>query len=244
MISGVNPRIRVAIIAAVDFELLQIARHLGIKYLNYQEPVKRDNVVLCLSGIGMVNAAIAATIIAERFSPGLLISTGIGGASRDSGLSGGDIAIADKEIYADTGVRFIHRGKQGFQGLKEMGFPLIKKQGMELFNEIPIENAFIDTVMELSKEAGLKVKRGSFITLSATSGTEQIAREIAKKYNFICENMEGAAVAHVATLYDIDFMEIRGISNIAGDRDRRRWKTELATLNCQNLIMEFLRTLP
>jgi futalosine hydrolase len=35
--------------------------------------------------------------------------------------------------------------------------------------------------------------------------------------------MEGAAVAHVALLYDIPLLEVRGISNMVEDRDLSRW---------------------
>jgi futalosine hydrolase len=40
--------------------------------------------------------------------------------------------------------------------------------------------------------------------------------------------MEGAAAAHICALYEVPFLEIRGISNMVVDRDRASWKVEEA----------------
>jgi futalosine hydrolase len=40
--------------------------------------------------------------------------------------------------------------------------------------------------------------------------------------------MEGAAAAHVCALYGVPFLEVRGISNLVGDRDRQSWQVEEA----------------
>jgi len=37
------------------------------------------------------------------------------------------------------------------------------------------------------------------------------------------ESMEGASAALAARLYETPFAEIRAISNIAGDRDKKNW---------------------
>lgn len=109
----------IAIIASVDFELSLIASPFGAERLRFHEPVKKDNIILCISGIGMVNAAIVATRIIDAYSPSMIISIGIGGAYRNSGLDIGDIALAETEIYGDTGI--IMNGD--FQDLKTIGLP-------------------------------------------------------------------------------------------------------------------------
>jgi len=40
--------------------------------------------------------------------------------------------------------------------------------------------------------------------------------------------MEGAAVAHICSMYGIPVIEIRGISNIIEDRDMKKWNIPLA----------------
>ena len=50
--------------------------------------------------------------------------------------------------------------------------------------------------------------------------------------------MEGAAIAQVCTIYKIPMLEIRGISNIVGERDKRKWNLGLASENCQKLLLK------
>ena len=52
--------------------------------------------------------------------------------------------------------------------------------------------------------------------------------------------MEGAAIAQVCTIYKIPMLEIRGISNKVGERDKRKWDLGLASENCQKLLLKLL----
>jgi len=232
--SGLSKRI--AIIAAVDFELLDIARQFGVNTLKYLEPVSRGNIILCLSGVGMINAAMATTIVAERYSPKLIISAGIGGAYIWSGLKIGDVTIAEQEIYADTGVSL----SEGPQDMRYLGLPLFKKNNLEFFNEIPVTKRYVNSIIAVSRGFQINTRAGNFITVCQVSGDFKIAENRGRRYNAICENMEGAAVGHVATVYGIEFIEIRGISNFAGERDKAKWNTKLAAENCQKVLMEFI----
>ena len=57
-----------------------------------------------------------------------------------------------------------------------------------------------------------------------------------ERWGAVCENMEGAAAAHVSLLYGVPFAEARGISNIVEDRDRSRWDINTACANCALII--------
>jgi futalosine hydrolase len=93
-----------------------------------------------------------------------------------------------------------------------------------------------------AKAKPFNMRAGAFVTVSAVSGTLVRAEELAKKFKALCENMEGAAVAHVCRTYDIPFSEIRGISNIAGIRDKRKWKVKEAAKNSQEAVLEAIRS--
>jgi futalosine hydrolase len=62
----------------------------------------------------------------------------------------------------------------------------------------------------------------------------------AEKYNADIESMEGAALHYVCAMQQIPFIQIRGISNMVGERDKTKWKipeSMLAATNaCINLI--------
>jgi futalosine hydrolase len=93
------------------------------------------------------------------------------------------------------------------------------------------------------EKAAFNVRAGTFVTVSAASGSTRRAKEIERRFSAICENMEGAAIAQTCMIYNMPMFEIRGISNTAGVRDKRRWDMELASLNCQEAVLEALALL-
>ena len=66
---------------------------------------------------------------------------------------------------------------------------------------------------------------------------------IAARTDGICENMEGAAIAQVATAMGVPAMEIRGISNIVETRDLSKWDKQAAATNCQQAVLGVLNSL-
>jgi futalosine hydrolase len=193
--------------------------------------------VLFNTGIGKVNAAHAATCIIENFRVKKMITIGVGGAYPESGLNIGDIAIASREICGDDGVFT----SKGLKGMKVIGIPLVESGGKKFFNEFPVPTPpLISPLLRGGKGGPFKIKSGNFVTLSAASGTHKRAKELEKRFDGVCENMEGAAIVQVCTIYKIPLIEIRGISNIAGVRDKRKWNLRLASENCQKAVLEFI----
>ena len=64
----------------------------------FQGTIAGKDVLLCIGGIGKVNAAHATTILFTRYSVRLLIVFGIAGAYPRSGARIGDVALASEEI--------------------------------------------------------------------------------------------------------------------------------------------------
>ncbi|MCK5512174.1 MAG: futalosine hydrolase, partial [Thermodesulfovibrionia bacterium] len=85
-----------------------------------------------------------------------------------------------------------------------------------------------------------RVKSGAFVTVSTSTGTHTRAVELEKRFKAICENMEGAAIAQICTLYNIPMFEIRGVSNIVGVRDKRKWNLPRASDNCQEAVLKMI----
>jgi futalosine hydrolase len=69
---------------------------------------------------------------------------------------------------------------------------------------------------------------GAFVTSSTVTGTDAEARAIMQRWGALAESMEGAAAAQVCALFGVPFLEVRGISNAVGDRDRSKWQVERA----------------
>lgn len=62
------------------------------------------------------------------------------------------------------------------------------------------------------------LKTGVFLTVSACTGNLKRAKFLERKFNALCENMEGFAIAKSAQLYNVPVTEIRSISNMITDR--------------------------
>ncbi|HJV35978.1 futalosine hydrolase [Geomonas sp.] len=194
-------------------------------------------VVLAVTGIGKVNAASAATLLLDRLQPELLINTGCGGAFPLAELSVGDLAIASSETFADEGVQTC----EGWRGLELIGIPVCELRGERLFNTFPLAAGLAASAVECAAGHGFRAKLGPFLTVSTCSGSAAHGEELLTRYAGICENMEGAALAQVAHLYGVPFLEVRGISNLVEDRDLSRWDLKLAVGQVQRFLLEYLR---
>lgn len=193
-------------------------------------------VIFTQSGAGKVNAAHSTTLILENYDVDLLILFGIAGAY--SQLKIGDIAVAESENYGEEGVLT----KEGWKSMEFTGLPFLKKE-KEYYNTFPTDTGLVKLAMQASREAGFNAVSGNFVTVSQCSGTGESGEILRKRFNGVCENMEGAAVVHICALYDIPMVEIRGISNIIEERDMEKWNIPLAVSNCNKTVIELVRRL-
>ncbi len=196
----------------------------------------RKSIIFSHCGVGKVNAAHSTTIILENHEIGLLILFGIAGGY--PGVQIGDVVIAESENYGEEGVMT----DKGWKSMEFTGFPLLKNQ-RKYFNSFPLDAKFSQLAINASIDIGLKVDAGHFITVSQCSGTGASGEILQKRFNGLCENMEGAAAAHICAKYGIPMIEIRGISNIIEDRDLEKWNIPLAASNCNKAVSEVVRRL-
>jgi futalosine hydrolase len=174
-------------------------------------------------GVGAVNAAHAVTVAILHDKPSAIVVCGIGGAYPSSGLQIGDVACAEVEIYGDLGAQ----SPAGFLDMSALGFPVVDGPSGQLFNELPMQ-LFPAT------------HRVRFVTVSTCTGTKADALAIEARTRGAVENMEGAAVAHVAHLHGVPVGEVRGISNIVTDRDRGSWKLQEAAAAAQEAALAWI----
>jgi len=214
----------IVLTASMPFETAWICsqlthlRHIPLgKFTALQGCLQGVKVLVFHLGIGKTNAAHGTTLLLEKFYPSLLLLTGCGGAYRGSGLQPGDLAIANQEIFGEEGVIT----PQGWRSTHFLNLPLLRKGDRIYYNSFDIDQAVLNRGLTILQKFNPKV--GPFITISEVSGTQQKAEEMEQRFHGICENMEGAAVAQLCTLYEVPFLEIRGISNLVKERNRKEW---------------------
>ena len=187
--------------------------------------------VICICGVGKTNASHGTTLLLERFGPDHVYSIGVAGAYPGSGLNIGDVAVAENEFYGDEGILT----ESGFHTIDALGIALVSVSGNEYYNKFPL------VVPEAFK--GSKSK-GNFVSVSTCTGTRSRAIEMEMSFNAICENMEGAAVAHICALNNIPVTEIRGISNIIGTREAFPLETAAIRAAAENVQQMLMGKLP
>ena len=186
------------------------------------------------TGIGTVNAAHALTCQLEQQLPDLVIQFGIGGAYVPTGLPIRSVVLATEEVYGDVGVVT----PEGWKPVDEIGIPLVHGDPPR-FNRFPLDPQLVATA------AGIcGVRSGTFVTVSQCSGVQTVGDALHSRFNALCESMEGAAAAHICTLYDVPFLEVRGISNLVEDRQPARWDIPGAADAAQSALIKIISNIP
>jgi futalosine hydrolase len=174
-----------------------------------------------VGGIGAVNTAYAlAGCLIGQARPSLVIQTGIAGAYVPAGVEVGSVLIATDEMYGDVGVIT----PSGWLPADVIGIPLVEARGGRppRFNEFPCDPGLVAAAAAIG--GPLVARTGRFLTLSQVTGVRELGDALYRRFNALCESMEGAAAAHVCALHDIPFLEVRGVSNLVEDRDRDAWR--------------------
>jgi futalosine hydrolase len=190
-------------------------------------------VALIETGIGAVNTAQALTAALESCRPDFVLQIGVGGAYAGSQLDAGDLAVATEENDGELGVL----APDGWLPADTIGIPVLSKIRNH-YNTFPLDTFLarqaVTRILNAAWPDGTPaVRSGPFVTVQQCSGLAARGSELAARFNAICENMEGAAAAHLCTLYEVPFVELRGISNLVEDRNPGAWKLGLAAANAQ-----------
>ncbi|GGR88873.1 futalosine hydrolase [Deinococcus sedimenti] len=168
---------------------------------------------IVVSGVGPVAGALATQRALASAPADLVISAGIGGAYPGSGLQPGDLAVSSVVVQADLGA---------WDGATFLPLTLL---GLSVRPDRPQDAVFPawDRAAQVATRAGARL--GPALTLCGVTGSETQAQALATRYpGALCEGMEGAGIAHAALLAGVPVLEIRGISNPVGPRDRQAWR--------------------
>jgi futalosine hydrolase len=182
----------------------------------------RPDVKVIVTGVGPVNAAHAVTLAIAEHRPTEIVICGVGGAYPASGLAIGDVVCAEMECYGDLGAS----SPTGFLDMKALGFAVVAGAS-PIYNDLPMQ------ILPVERQA-------KFVTVSTCTGTDQAARSIEQRTGGAVENMEGAAIAHVAQLMGVGVGEVRGISNMVTTRDTASWKLQDASIAAQEAVLAWI----
>lgn len=163
---------------------------------------KRDGVEILACGVGPVEAAVATARALASARCEAVVNAGIAGAFPGRARVG-EAVIVVTEWLADLGL--------------EGGSPLTLPDGAML-----VERAEADPRL-VARCAGLPYRLGSGLTVAQVTATRRTGERLSSRYGADVESMEGFSVLRAAAQFDVPALEVRGISNIVGDRAESAW---------------------
>ncbi|MBL4909727.1 MAG: 5'-methylthioadenosine/S-adenosylhomocysteine nucleosidase [Alteromonadaceae bacterium] len=207
----------------------------GFKF--YQGQLNGNEVVIVQSGIGKVAAALATLLLIDKFKPNYVVNTGSAGGFEQS-LKVGDVVISSEVRYHDVDVTAFgyEIGQLPANPAAYIPHPKLveaAKLGVEQLSS----NVNKNTIQTL---IGLITTGDTFMTADA-----DIAKARANFPTMVAVEMEGAAIAHTCHQFNVPFVVIRSMSDIAGKESPSSFETylETASVNSSQLVENMLNNL-
>jgi adenosylhomocysteine nucleosidase len=185
-----------------------------------------SEVVLAGAGIGKVNTALVATLLADRFRCRTIVFSGVAGGL-DPDLHIGDVVIADRTLQHDAGViedERLHTYQAGhvpfFNPADRLGYPADPDLLARVRERL---EGFI--LPPLSMAAGGHDQRPQIAYGTILSGDQYLHCEVTRdrlhrELGGRAIEMEGGALGQVCETFGIPWLDIRALSDLAG-RDSR-----------------------
>jgi futalosine hydrolase len=177
-----------------------------------------------ITGVGTPSSIYTLQKVISANHYDLIIQVGIAGAFSED-ISLGETVIVESDCFGDIGVL----EKNNIHSVFDLSFTNPNEfpfQGGLLINEN------IDSYFEGFKKA-------KAVTINLISDNIEFATLLHNKYNALIETMEGAAFHFVCLQEKIPFVQIRGVSNKVGERDKSKWKINEAILTSNNILNEY-----
>ena len=199
----------IGIIGAMEEEVAVLKESMDIEKIVeyasmqfYKGVLCGKKVVVVRSGIGKVNAAVCAQILADKFNIDVLINTGIAG-SLDASIDIGDMVISTDLVEHDMDASIF-------------GDPVGQIPRMDTFS-FPADAELVKKAVQENSEANPDIKTftGRIVSGDQFVSSSEVKDKLVNLFDAKCTEMEGAAIAHVAYLNKISCVIIRAISDKA-----------------------------
>ncbi|MBQ6937026.1 MAG: 5'-methylthioadenosine/adenosylhomocysteine nucleosidase [Clostridia bacterium] len=198
----------IGIIGAMNVEIDRITAQMTNKSVQkiggvtYTEgDIGDKKVVAAVCGIGKVFAAICAQTMILRYSPEVIINTGVAGTLTNE-LNILDTVVASALVQHDMDTTYFGDPRGLISGINKV--------------EFECDEGLAEKICE---NISSRYIRGIIASGDAFIADENKKRDIKETFNAVCCEMEGAAIAHVCYVNNIKCCVVRTISDGAdGDK--------------------------
>jgi futalosine hydrolase len=180
---------------------------------------------ILITGIGLTATTYSLTRQLQIKRPDIIIQAGVCGCF-DRAIPLCSVLAIKQEAIADLGV--IEHGQ-----LKTLfDLKLIDE------NQYPFSKRWLVNKSEVLKKVKLKKVRG--VSVNEITTSKQKIKFYRETFNPVVESMEGAALHYVCLMEKIPFLQIRAVSNYAGERNKNNWNMKESIINLNNELTSLL----
>lgn len=204
---AIDSKVEIGIIGAMDAEVEGLVELLEEKREEVRGSVRfylgrlsGKRVAITRCGVGKVYAAIAAEAMIISYAPDLVINTGVGGAIAE-GLHTADVVIADRLVQHDMDTSLLGDPKGMISGINRIYFDADARA--------------VRLLSDIAGRKGITARVGTVATGDRFVAERGEKARIAAEFSASACEMEGGAIAHVATVASTPFAVIRAISDSA-----------------------------
>ncbi|MEQ5127284.1 5'-methylthioadenosine/S-adenosylhomocysteine nucleosidase [Providencia zhijiangensis] len=220
---------KIGIIGAMEQEVATLREKIeGCQTLSlagceiYTGKMNGVDVALLKSGIGKVAAAIGTTLLLEHCKPDVVINTGSAGGL-DPRLNVGDIVVSTEVRYHDADVT---------------AFGYEPGQMAQCPPAFIADAKLIETTEKCVKALDMNAVRGLICSGDAfINGAEPLARIKATFPSVAAVEMEAAAIGHVCYQFNVPFVVVRAISDVADKESHTSFDEFLPVAARQSSLM-------
>ncbi|MEZ6121923.1 MAG: futalosine hydrolase [Planctomycetaceae bacterium] len=186
------------------------------------------DVEIAVCGFGPVAAAVQSTRLIADHRPERVILAGIAGAYTS------ELAIGRAYGFRAVGLDGVGAGEaEGFRSAAELGW----RQSANSIGGITQQSAGgSEERLPLQCDADLPRAELLLTVCSSAADALQVTRRCQRYPGAVAEEMEGFSVALACRLADVPLTVIRGISNVAGNRNQRDWRCREAMASAVDLV--------
>lgn len=210
---------KVGIIGAMEVEIDALKKVLENRketkvgtFVFHEGTIEGVSVIVLLSGIGKVSAAVGTTLLIERFSPDLIINTGTAGGLGTACVH--DLILAKEVRHHDVDVTAF-----GYEIGQQAGQPPTFSPNGE----------WDESLIELCRKMGIKLQQGLIVSGDAFISEPCRVEYITKNFpSALAVEMEAASIAQVCHQLKKPFLVLRAISDMAGEGDAKSYERFVA----------------
>jgi len=173
--------------------------------------------LLAVTGVGLVNTALAAGSLLGRDDVEGVVNLGIAGTYDDEEFPLLSTCYAWLETWPEYGLL----DDEGRTDPRAIGFPMGEVNGEKIWSKVKLNP--VNDADRMGLTLGNRWLRASSVSVAGMTGTWERAGWLKLSCNANMENMEGFALAFASMQKGVPFLEVRTLSNIVGSREAEDW---------------------